>query len=335
MQEIESEYETLNAELDELQQTIDETAASALEAQQAVLEGRDSLSQSACYDYKYGSASALLTLILDSSDFNEFLRNIAYLSDIMQHQSDEVAAQKERKERLDALSSSLNDQKTEQETKLQELEQKRTEANQVVADAQAQLEDAQGEEAERLAALAAAAESLAAQEEEDTSSVAVVENATTVDREDVVSADTPVISNPDPDAPGTSSDSSSTEEDSGSSSDGSSSDDSGGWLTGVASAYGGSTDSSTPNPGITATGAVCNDSSMGVAVPMSMPNYRSYFGRTVEISYGGKTVYAVVNDCGYMGGGSRVLDLQPGVWKAFGFSSCAEWGLRTVSYRFL
>ncbi len=68
---------------------------------------------------------------------------------------------------------------------------------------------------------------------------------------------------------------------------------------------------------------------------MSMPNYRSYFGRTVEISYGGKTVYAVVNDCGYMGGGSRVLDLQPGVWKAFGFSSCAEWGLRTVSYRFL
>ncbi len=40
---------------------------------------------------------------------------------------------------------------------------------------------------------------------------------------------------------------------------------------------------------------------MGVAVPMSLPNYRSYFGRTVEISYGGMTVYAVVNDCGYMG----------------------------------
>ena len=33
--------------------------------------------------------------------------------------------------------------------------------------------------------------------------------------------------------------------------------------------------------------------------------------------------------------GSRVLDLQPGVWKAFGFSSCNAWGLRTVSYRFL
>ena len=74
---------------------------------------------------------------------------------------------------------------------------------------------------------------------------------------------------------------------------------------------------------------------MGVAVPKSMPNYRSYFGRTVEIRYGGMTVYATVNDCGSMGGGSRVLDLQPGVWKAFGFSSCRAWGLRTVSYRFL
>ena len=108
-----------------------------------------------------------------------------------------------------------------------------------------------------------------------------------------------------------------------------------GWKTGVASAYGGSSDASTPNPGTTATGAICNDSSMGVAVPMSWPNYRSYLGRAVEIKYGGKTVIATVNDCGSMGGGSRALDLQPGVFKAFGFSTCQAWGVRTVSYRFL
>ena len=108
-----------------------------------------------------------------------------------------------------------------------------------------------------------------------------------------------------------------------------------GWKTGAASAYGGSSDASTPNPGTTATGAICNDSSMGVAVPMSWPNYRSYLGRAVEIKYGGKTVIATVNDCGYMGGGSRALDLQPGVFKAFGFSTCQAWGVRTVSYRFL
>ena len=85
----------------------------------------------------------------------------------------------------------------------------------------------------------------------------------------------------------------------------------------------------------TANGSVCDDNSMGVAIPMSWPNFRSYFGRTVEISYNGQTVLATVNDCGGMGGGSRSLDLQPGVWKAFGFSSCLDWGLRTVNYRFL
>ena len=84
----------------------------------------------------------------------------------------------------------------------------------------------------------------------------------------------------------------------------------------------------------TATGAIVTQSSMGVAVSMSMPNYRDYLGRSVEISYGGRTVVATVNDCGGFGG-SRVLDLQPGVWSALGASSCEDWGVRTVSYRFL
>lgn len=109
--------------------------------------------------------------------------------------------------------------------------------------------------------------------------------------------------------------------------------DTSGWLSGTASAYGGSSD---PGCGTrTATGATVSDYSMGVAVPMSMSNYRSYLGRQVEISYGGKSVIATVNDCGGMGGGSRVLDLQPGVFKALGAGSCNAWGLRTVKYRFL
>lgn len=110
-------------------------------------------------------------------------------------------------------------------------------------------------------------------------------------------------------------------------------DDMGEWHSGVASAYGGSTDSAGST---TATGAHVDDYSMGVAIPMSWPNFRSYFNRKIEISYNGKSVVAVVNDCGSMGGGSRSLDLQPGVFKALGgVSSCDGWGLRTVKYRFL
>lgn len=111
--------------------------------------------------------------------------------------------------------------------------------------------------------------------------------------------------------------------------------DTDGWRTGIASAYGGWSDPSTGAVSPTATGAVCDDWSMGVAVPMAWPDYRSYLNRQVEISYNGQSVIATVNDCGYMGGGSRSLDLQPGVFKAFGFSDCDSWGLRTVSYRFL
>ena len=84
----------------------------------------------------------------------------------------------------------------------------------------------------------------------------------------------------------------------------------------------------------TATGATVNDYSMGVAVPIAW-GPEAYYGRSVEISYGGVTVVATVNDCGGMGGGSRALDLQPGVFKAFGASTCDDWGVREVSYRFL
>ena len=110
--------------------------------------------------------------------------------------------------------------------------------------------------------------------------------------------------------------------------------DTSGWSSGDASAYGGSSDPSTPNPGTTATGAICDDYSMGVAVPLAW-GPAAYYGRQVEISYNGQSVIATVNDCGGMGGGSRHLDLQPGVFKAFGFSTCQDWGVRTVSYRFL
>ena len=105
-----------------------------------------------------------------------------------------------------------------------------------------------------------------------------------------------------------------------------------GWQTGVASAYGGSSDPNTPNPGWTSTGAICDDYSMGVAVPMAWPNYWQYYGHAVEISYGGRSVIATINDCGGMGGGSRSLDLQPGVFKALGYSTLPSMG---YSYGFL
>ncbi|WP_232050948.1 coiled-coil domain-containing protein [Arabiibacter massiliensis] len=313
-----SDYEALKQEIDELQARIDETTAQAMDAQAEVLEGRTSLARSVSYQYLKGdSVQSLIALLLESESLSDLLRDLAYLDAVARYQADEVEAQKARTERFDALVADLNAQKDAQDEKLQELEAKKAEADQAVAAASTSLESAQGEHAEqssRLEELIRKAEEAAAAGEA-AEPVAVEESNTNTARPG--DQQTEVKPEPAPDGGGSS--------------------DAGGvgWSTGIASAYGGSTDPYTPNPGTTATGAVCDDNSMGVAVPMAWPRYWQYYGRTVEISYNGMTVFATVNDCGGMGGGSRSLDLQPGVWKAFGYSSCTDWGLRTVNYRFL
>ena len=323
MDSLASEYDELRQQADELQARVDEAASKVLEAQQAVIEGRNALGLAAASEYRSGgSAQSLATLLFESSSFNELLRNITYLGKVVDYQADEVAAQQERTAQFEKLVDDLNFQKSEQDAKLTELEAKKAEAERLVAEASSALQGAQDDRASRLAALQQRAEALAAQAAAQAQ--AEVDNANTVERQPVVPDGSQVAPNPAPAPAPAPTPTPTPTPDPGAS-----------WSTGVASAYGGSTDPYTPNPGITATGAVCDDWSMGVAIPTAWPNYRQYFGRTVEISYGGMTVYATVNDCGGMGGGSRSLDLQPGVWKAFGFSSCRDWGLRTVSYRFL
>lgn len=108
-----------------------------------------------------------------------------------------------------------------------------------------------------------------------------------------------------------------------------------GWATGIASAYGGHSDANIISNQRTATGDAVTETSMGVAVPMAWSGFRSLYGHKVLISYGGKTVTATINDCGGMGNGSRALDLQPGVFRAFGFTNCNDWGLREVKYKIL
>lgn len=101
------------------------------------------------------------------------------------------------------------------------------------------------------------------------------------------------------------------------------------WMCGLASAY--DVDNNTGGTA-TASGAILSSDSVTVAVPASQ-----YYllGRTVEIRYGGKTITATVTDTGGFASYGRVLDLAGGCWKAFGFSSCYDWGVRAVQYRFL
>lgn len=107
------------------------------------------------------------------------------------------------------------------------------------------------------------------------------------------------------------------------------------WTTGTASAYCVATnDDGAGHFGVstTASGIALTDSSITVAVPESKANL---VGSVVEICYDGKVVIATVTDTGGFAKYGRDLDLAPGVYKALGFNSYGDWGLRQVSYRFL
>ena len=303
-----------------------------MDAQAAAQTGRNKLGIYATQEYKTGGIS-LIKVLLESQSISDLVNNMQYFDAIQEDQARQIAEQKQLEATLNDALDDLNKKKDEQVKAISDAEAKQTEAQQVVAQATAHLSDAQAAaEAARLAELQKQAEALKAQQEaqsqteqapaEESKGAAEkrrnlatalrripATNLQAARRADRATRTVQARTTPIPRirAP----------------------------RVGSLALFPPTAQRAMARCAHTATGAIVSESSMGVAVPMSMPNYRSYFGRSVEISYGGRTVVAVVNACGGLGGGSRALDLQPGVWKALGASSCFDWGVRTVSYRFL
>lgn len=294
-----AEYDELVKQAETLDQEIADTTQRVVDAQSKMVAGQEDLGETVSTAYKTGEQNSLINIFLSSETFEDFSRNLSYYTKIQEDQAEQVETQRQLRDEFNSALDELNKQQDEQDEILKQAQNKVSEAEKVVSDASSKVSAL---EAEQLAAQAAA---MAQQEQEEQSQAAVSPSWNT--------------------KPG------------GGSSGGNDNSTPApqGWKTGSASAYGGSSDKSTPNPGVTASGAICNDSSMGVAIPMAWKNYRSYFGHAIEINYNGKTVVATINDCGGLAGGARSLDLQPGVFKAFGFSTCQAWGVRTVSYRIL
>lgn len=323
LQQISAEHEALVAQADALQTQIDEAIQGVLDAQSSVQEGRLKLGTYASQEYKMGGLS-LVQVLLDSQNIADLINNMRYFEAIQQEQAREIEQQKQREEAFNEALDDLNEKKDSQQKAIADAASKEKEATQVVASATAKLSDAQAAaEAARLAELQRQAEALQAQQDAE-------EEASSADDSSGGNAD----SGSSDSGSNANTNSGSNENNSGNSGSDSSSDttDDSGWTTGLASAYGAESDGTLG--GRTANGSIVTETSMGVAIPLAW-NKRYLLGRTVEISYGGRTVLATINDLGGMGGGSRSLDLQPGVWRAFGASSCFDWGVRTVSYRIL
>ena len=318
-QEVREEVASVQAELDELtgqiaegeahvqelQDQVDELANESVELQTQIIEDRDRLARIIASSYKENSDARILALILSSETMDDLVSQVYYAQKVSDWQADCIEQLNSDKQELDQRMSAISDAKDQQKAQLDELAAKREELDDKVAvlnEKAERLEEEEAEAARKAAEEAArkAAEEQAAREAEERARQEALRAA--AEAGDIASNTSQTVSGD-------------------------------GWVTCIASAYT-IADNTPPGSTATASGIPLDESVPTVAMPMSMSPSR-FYGRQIQIVYNGMSIVATVTDCGGMGGGSRGLDLTPAVFRSFGASTADEWGLRTVSYRFL
>lgn len=292
------------ARVEELQQQVDDLADESVALQTQIIEDRDRLANIIASSYKENADARILALILSSETMDDLISQVYYAQKVSDWQTDCINQLNEDKQELDERMAAISSAKDEQAAELEELADKREELDEKVATLNEKADRLEEEEAEAArkaaeeAARKAAEEQARREAEEKARQEALAAAAAAGDIEQAPQELT-----------------------------------GGGWVTCIASAYT-IADNDPPGSTATASGIPLDESVPTVALPMSMSPSR-FYGRQVQIVYNGMSIVATVTDCGAMGGGSRGLDLTPAVFRAFGASTADEWGMRSVSYRFL
>lgn len=301
-------YRQATDRVNELNEQISEMADEILDFEQNKLpEQQQKASDAAANLYKLHVASPnVMSMLLNSASLGDLITQGKYLTTIQDDNTAEL-------ERLNAMHEELEAKMEELSSAKDEAEQEQQKASEALASAQsaqaqmaarAQSEDAAEAEAARKAAEEAAATTAQMQQQGGVSNSNGSSQGSNAGNA------------------GSANSSSSTQQPSGTGGSSSGTTSTSSWKSGVASYYG---IGDGFMGGTTASGAIVTESSMGVAM-LNVP-----LGTYVEISYGGRSVIAVVNDRGpYVHG--RVIDMQPAVARALGFLSV---GVGTVQYRFL
>lgn len=304
-------YQQATDRVNELNEQISEMADEILDFEQNKLpEQQQKASDAAANLYKLHVASPnVMSMLLNSASLGDLITQGKYLTTIQDDNTAEL-------ERLNAMHEEL-------EAKMEELSSAKDEAEQEQQKASEPLASAQSAQAQ----MAARAQSEDAAEAEAARKAAEEAAATTAQMQQQGSVSNSNGSSQGSNAgnggsAGNADSGSSTQQPSGTGGSSSGATSTSSWKSGVASYYG---IGDGFMGGTTASGAIVTESSMGVAM-LNVP-----LGTYVEISYGGRSVIAVVNDRGpYVHG--RVIDMQPAVARALGFLSV---GVGTVQYRFL
>lgn len=301
-------YQQATDRVNELNEQISEMADEILDFEQNKLpEQQQKASDAAANLYKLHVASPnVMSMLLNSASLGDLITQGKYLTTIQDDNTAELERLNAMHEELEAKMEELSSAKDEAEQEQQKASDALTSAQSAQAQmaARAQSEDAAEAEAARKAAEEAAATTAQMQQQSSVSNSNGSSQGSNAGNA------------------GSANSSSSTQQPSGTGGSSSGTTSTSSWKSGVASYYG---IGDGFMGGTTASGAIVTESSMGVAM-LNVP-----LGTYVEISYGGRSVIAVVNDRGpYVHG--RVIDMQPAVARALGFLSV---GVGTVQYRFL
>nr|WP_307739159.1 hypothetical protein [uncultured Parolsenella sp.] len=303
-------YDEATAQVTDLQAKIADSQAKIDDVNAQLPQQKERAEESVRSMYKMQQGTpGLVTLLLTSDDFQDFISTYQYLNSVSSANTDDLQRLNQMERELTQAQQTLVAAQDEATKKQQEAADSLSQAQSALDELNRQIEEQKA--AEAAAAAQAQAEAAAAQQAQADAQTAQSQQAQSQEAQ-------------------TNSSGSSQASNASSSSSSESSDgvkDDGEWMIGSASAYSPSGSSS-----ITASGEPLTMDSMTVAVPISQ---RYLLGRSVQIRWNGKTVTARVTDVGGFAGYGRALDLAPGVWKAFGFSSTGSWGVRTVQYRFL
>ena len=348
-------FEDSMSKVDELNEKIDDTTTEILRIEEEVLpEQRARAAEAASDLYKMQCDSPnIISMLMNSTSLEDFLTSTKYLTLIQDKHTDELnelkAVEDDLSAKMDDLHTALDDADAEKDKASAALEKAQTAADA----AQSQVDSENAAEAKAIAEAAAAlqAQSDAAKEAEQAASTSTEDERPGLTASKTESAEASTSTQKPSSSTGTSSDKTDNGTGNGqtqqkpvqdsepeeqepeqqqpsqpsdnSSNDSSDTSSAGGWMTGVASYYG---IGDGFMGGMTASGDIVTETSMGVAM-LNVP-----LGTKVEISYGGATVVAVVNDRGpYVHG--RIMDLQPAVARALpGFVSA---GVGTISYRII
>lgn len=126
---------TVQNELDQTKQNIEDTTAKIDETKQKLADLQDDLQTVVSDQYK-GSGLNLLTLVLSSSDFNSFLSNMKSATKVAEYQEGVISESKDLRATLEQQQASLKEDEQKQEALVADQQAKASAANAAAAEAQ-------------------------------------------------------------------------------------------------------------------------------------------------------------------------------------------------------